>query len=144
MIQHRKLGLFLSALVALTLSAGTPAFAESPSVSVKLDVAVGEKDVDADELQAAIEAYLEEQDIEVSDDGDVDLHISLYVDDDGEGYEASASWDSDKESEDIDDFTDEDFENPGEAVVELLDNFVADMSDGDVDGKDEGEEGASE
>lgn len=144
MMKRRTFGLALSALMSLAFVASAPAFAETPTVSVKLDVAVGDKDVDAEELQAAIEAYLEEQDIEVSDDGEVDLHISLYVDDDGEGYEASASWDSDEESEDIDDFTDEDFEDPGEAVVELLDNFVADMSDGDVDGKDEGEEGASE
>lgn len=143
-MKSRAFGLALSAFVSLAFIAGAPALADNPSVSVNLEVLVGDKDIDAEELQSAIETYLEEHDFEVSDQGDVELNITLAMDDDGTGYEASASWDSDEEAEDIDDFDDEDFENPGDAVVELLDNFVADMADGDIDGENEGEDGADE
>ncbi len=143
-MKHRVLGLALSAFVSLAFIAGAPALADNPSVSVNLEVSVGDKDIDAQELQTAIETYLDAHDFEVSDEGEIELTISLALDDDGTGYQASASWDSDEEAEDIDDFDDEDFENPGDAVVELLDNFVADMADGDVDGENEGEDGADE
>lgn len=138
MIKHRKIGLVLSALVAVAFSAGSPAFA-AHTVNINIAASVGDQDVDTDEIEQAIAEYLTANHIEVSDSGDVSLDIGIAVDDDGEGFAVVMDWDSDNASEETEDL-DIEAASLGEGIVGLLDAFVADMADGDIDGEDENEE----
>ncbi|MEZ0374442.1 MAG: hypothetical protein ACAI44_35470 [Candidatus Sericytochromatia bacterium] len=129
------LAVTLAAVASFALVHATPAQAATPSVEVHLNVSHAGEDIEAEELQEAIETYLTAHKIEVEDDGDVELNINIEAAEDGESFTVSYEWDKDPAMEDTDEY-EVAADDLGEAIVADLDEFIEDITDGNVDDED--------